>query len=584
MPNTLLLCFINGQFAVLYWGNTFVSAPMLDNLDSVRALSRKAVFYILTAVLVIVFSLLPVCRLGRLKLPALLGIPAILYVAVIGLGFIQYSPFSAAIKTYEQMTRWDQFLADMDGEVDGSEFFQAEVADYRARPEGLPPSPNVVLVFVEGLSQNIIDDPRNIMPNLRQLQERSIFFENYYNHSFATYMALSGQLYSGYQYENYDKNNLVSLQDIFSYYGYQTTFINTEPNNSDFSSYLADFEFDTLINDPGKNGEMGYVYDKGAYELLFETAEEMAREGQPFFLSMYSFGTHVGWDSMDQKFGDGNDPLLNKFYNADVHIGRFMERLAASELAEDTLVVITADHATYGDADFTNSFPDHERRLMELDEMPLMLYYSGVEPESWDAGGRNSIDMAPTLLDFLDMSAANYFWGKSLFAPADDDWTETTFSTMGHTRSTRGGEIHDLEIDERTAFEARLARYLTLKILDIPDQTEDDEVRIYASMNADGTALDILVNNADEFVTFRTAVWSFEGDQDDLVWFSTQRDENGEGRYSVDLSSYTVDGRYWIHVYGFREGEEKQEFVGSTTAIVTLPSRQTTGDLEERSE
>lgn len=582
VPNTLLLLFVNGQFAVLYWGSTFVSAPMLDNLDSVRALSGKAVLYILTVVLVIVFSALPVCEIKRVKLPVLFGVPAALYLAVVGLGLFQYSPFYAATQTYVQMTRWNRLLTNVDGEVDGGDFFRTEVADHRARPEELPPSPNVILVFVEGFSQNIIDDPRNITPNLRSLQDRGISFENYYNHTFATYMGLSGQLYSGYQHGNYDKNYLVSLQDVFSYYGYQTAFINTEPVNAEFSAYLADFDFDKVVTDEASEA---YICDKDAYQLLFDTAQTMEGEGQPFFLAMYSFETHVGFDSSDQRYGDGKDPVLNKFYNVDAQIGRFMERFQASGLAEDTLVVFTGDHATYGDADFVNAFPEHRRVALELDRMPLIFYYKGVSPETWDAAGRNSIDLAPTVLDFLDMTANNYFWGESLFAPTDGDWADTTFNTNGNIYSTRGGDIHALEGEERREFEERLTRYFALKVSDVSVEEDwNENTHIYATMNEEGTALDISVYNAEEFVKFHTAVWCKAEGQDALQWFSTRREEDGVARYSVDLSKFAEDGIYVIHIYGFRDGDEEGTLMGGTIANVTLRKPEAAGISAERSE
>lgn len=59
--NAPALLFMNVQFAVLYWGSTFVSAVMLANLDSVNAISGKFFAYGLTVVMVLLFSLLPVC-------------------------------------------------------------------------------------------------------------------------------------------------------------------------------------------------------------------------------------------------------------------------------------------------------------------------------------------------------------------------------------------------------------------------------------------------------------------------------------------------------------------------------------------
>ena len=71
------------------------------------------------------------------------------------------------------------------------------------KPNNLPESPNVILIFVEGMSQHIIDDERNIAPNIREVQSKSLNFKNYYNHTFATYAGIIGQLYSGYQLQNH---------------------------------------------------------------------------------------------------------------------------------------------------------------------------------------------------------------------------------------------------------------------------------------------------------------------------------------------------------------------------------------------
>ena len=56
------------------------------------------------------------------------------------------------------------------------------------------------------MSQHIIDDERNITPNIKELQSKSLSFSNYYNHTFATYRGIIGQLYSGYQLDNSDQN------------------------------------------------------------------------------------------------------------------------------------------------------------------------------------------------------------------------------------------------------------------------------------------------------------------------------------------------------------------------------------------
>lgn len=42
---------------------------------------------------------------------------------------------------------------------------------------------------------------------------------------------------------------------------------------------------------------------------------------------VYTFGTHISFDSMDEKFGNGKDSVLNKFADMDAQFGAFMNRV-----------------------------------------------------------------------------------------------------------------------------------------------------------------------------------------------------------------------------------------------------------------
>lgn len=440
--NTASLLLMNIQFAVLYWGSTFVSAVMLSNLDSVNALSGKALSYGFSIVMVLLFSFLPVCsvRSGKKTMAALFGSMAFLYAGIVLSGVIMYSSYLSLFNLCRRQIERNNAvkavnggIADEEWETVGkNEFYADGVEDYVRKPEEIPENPNVILIFVEGMSQNIVEDPRNIMPNVSALQERSVSFANYYNHTFATYMGLSGQLYSGYQLENYDVNYLVSLQDIFREAGYRTSFINTEPFNAEFSSYLTNFRFDELISDESRiDGMADSLSDKAAYELLFETALKKSEDEAPFFLAMYSFGTHATLDGVYEKYGDGSNALLNRFCDLDVQIGAFFNRFEESRLAENTVIVFTSDHAAYRDAGFVRAFPDYVREMPSLDRIPLYIYFRGITPKVYDDNGRNSLDLAPTVLDFLDLSASNYFLGDSLFAKDSRSAYDTYFESMG---------------------------------------------------------------------------------------------------------------------------------------------------------
>lgn len=494
---------INAQNIVLFFSGSYVTYVMLQSIYSIQDLAGKAILYGGAAVAGIVLSFLPVTELPIKTKFSALGVALALaldigFITISGVGF---SPIGGVYGIYDQWSTHQSMYTEND-EFDESklqEFYRdrqnldeenvepdteneavevmvvAETNDNTEEPkeqgeqpilEGYTESgtisgyacglsnPNVILIFSEGLSQNVIDDERQIMPNVKSLQQQSISFQNYYNHTFATYRGLSGQLYSGYQLDDYDPNYLISLENIMHDQGYFTSFINTEPNNPLFTSYVYDFGFDEVISDPARcNGAVSSMNDAEAYDFLFETALHYdAEKTQPFFLTIYTFGTHTTFDSVDGNvvFGDGSNRVLNRFFYADIQIGRFLENFKNSSLASDTVIVFTADHCTYADSDFCEAFPEYGRACTDVDRIPLYFYYVGGPVASVNAYGRNSLDMAPTVLDFLNISAPNYFLGESLFSEKKGDLClDMIFYDPAYLKITDGGKVRSL--DDATA-------------------------------------------------------------------------------------------------------------------------------------
>lgn len=472
--NSLLLFLYNLQVAVLGFGSSYITMVMVTNLASLEALAGNAVLYISAAVLILLFSLLPV---RRIPLPRWLNVAALAagIAAAVVFGTLYY-PTDFPLYNYADLGMQHHKAVQLERKIAAAaqgaslesltdiNFYREGVADHVSKPADLPEKPNILLIFTEGLSQNVVDDSREITPHISALQKQSLNFTRYYNHTFATYRGIIGQLYSGYQLNNLDSNALVSLQGILSREGYRTTFLNTEPRNADFTNYLNAMDFDQVITGDKERfeGPSNSLSDKEAYELFLATAEQQAQEDAPFFLAMYTFGTHASFNSPHAVFGDGTDAELNKFFNMDEQFGRFMEQYLASDWAKDTLLVFTADHATYQDDAFNQAFPQHPRSVTSLDAMPLFFYYPGITPQQVDVQGRNTLCMAPTLLDYLDISAPNYFLGTSLFASQAGGLCETTFNDTYVTCTSAGGSLASLA-GERSAFETLLENYYITK-------------------------------------------------------------------------------------------------------------------------
>lgn len=470
--NDLLTLFYNIQMLVMFFGNSYVILAMLDNLGLLEDLSGKAAEYGFGTVLMLIFSLLPIKKIklppfGEGALRALCGALALELCLTMawGNGFSPfYAYFDLAAQKYK-IERQRRAIAES-GEDMTAFFHSVGIQDFRKKSESLGEKPNVILVMAEGLSSNIIYDERDIMPKTAELMKRALNFTDYYNHTFATYRGIIGQLYSGYQDKNLDTNSLVSLQDILKNNGYNTAFINTEPYNTQFAEYLDSLNFDEVIGTTENEcrGLTNSISDKDAFDLLFGAASEKESVGEPFFITMYTFGTHASFNSVDEKFGDGGDRLLNKFHNLDCQLGAFVDRFENSSLSDNTIFIFTADHATYADNDFINSFPDYKRVSTVTDEMPLIIYHKGIEAEEISAGGRNTLDLAPTVCDYLDISEANYFLGCSLFAPKQNNNSYDTVFFGDVYYDTDGDAVAEISQSKREIVNGLITKYFTAKL------------------------------------------------------------------------------------------------------------------------
>ena len=468
----VLLALFNIQQLGLLFGGTYVSAIMLSNLGSIEDIQGGAGLYALGIAAFVLLTFLRTRGVGKRGVAdyaVLAGAVVAWGIAGASMGW-SYSPLVSYPLVLQETQRNAAFAENVkNGHGDAGKVYHDGVQSGIAPPaeaQALGQTPNVVLIFTAGLSQSVVEDPRSLMPNVASYEQRSLDFTNYYNHTFATYRGLQGQLFSGEQLGNLDSSNYVSLQGILGLNGYQTMFINVEPNNSDFTSYLNDLGFNQVITEEGVNPEGGAqsLSDRQAYEYLLKTMEEQNGSGKPFFIAMYTVGTHATFDSPDKRFGDGSDPELNKFYNADYWFGQFMSEFQNSDLADNTIIVFTADHASYVDMGWNQAFPDYERAFGSLDRVPFFIYYKGVKPQKVDAQGRNSLDMAPTLLDYLDVSAPNYFLGSSLFLQKDPSkYLETTFWQEGIIRSTATGQIETMSQADQDKVTATLQEYFAAK-------------------------------------------------------------------------------------------------------------------------
>ena len=107
----------------------------------------------------------------------------------------------------------------------------------------------------------------------------------------------------------------------------------------------------------------------------------------------------------------------------DDHIGMLLARIEKLGLAQDTLIVFTADH---GEEFFDHGKKGHQRNFYdESVRLPLVMRLPGVLPSGKSVQRMARIqDIGPTILDLCDVAAPDYFEGVSLrssWEPRDPD-------------------------------------------------------------------------------------------------------------------------------------------------------------------
>jgi len=314
-------------------------------------------------------------------------------------------------------------------------------------------NPNVIVIFTEGASARLIGAYGGaypgLTPNIDRLAARSMRVENYFNHTAPTYRGLIGQLSSGYAYadgagdngwEHGDNKSSLSairrqtLPRILGRHGYDSYFFSPHVEDRPFTLMLQSLGFDKVyayesIGEGLLKGHFrtransGALEDQSLFAGLVEFLQQRAArgDGKPFFLATYNIGTHAFIDINkhgDIVYRDGKRPFLNKLHNYDAALGEFLNYFYASPFAENTILVFTADHAAYPDLMY-RAVAGKDLKPYFFDRIPLLIHdpihrLSG----TFDAHGRNSLDLAPTALHLLEVNdAPNSFLGRSLFEP-----------------------------------------------------------------------------------------------------------------------------------------------------------------------
>ncbi|WP_188248537.1 DUF3413 domain-containing protein [Stenotrophomonas maltophilia] len=302
-----------------------------------------------------------------------------------------------------------------------------------------PHRPNVLMVVLESLRQDVLTP--QLMPNTSALAQDARVFDQHFSTGNATRYGLFGLLYGlpgGYWPSMLDEQRGSQLFQVLGQQGYDLHLYGSAP--------LYSPEFDRTafadVRDQLHQGPSALKSD-GRDRAIISALQQDIRVSQaaqrPWFGFVFLDSTHAPYHMPDGyppvatpmaadidflKFGPEHDPTpeLNRYrtavHYADSLIGSLLDDLRAQGLAEDTIVLVTGDHAEEFN-DLKLNYWGHNGNFSDYQlQVPFVLHWPG-KAAGHDARTSSHEDWVPTLMRHAlgcENALSDYSTGQDLLA------------------------------------------------------------------------------------------------------------------------------------------------------------------------
>lgn len=301
-----------------------------------------------------------------------------------------------------------------------------------------PGRPNIVLLILEGWSADMIQalgGYKGITPNIEQLIKKGLLFSNIYAsgaHSDEGLLAI----FSGFpaQPTTYIISQSNKFQQLpcmiknFTKKGYSTSlYFGGQLSYGNIKAYMMYNGFDRIVEgvDFPSNvirGRLG-VHDEFT---LKRQLEDLSREQQPFFSSLFTLSSHSSYDiPMEYVFdwGGKENGYINSIYYADRCLGNYFELAKKQTWYDNTLFIIIPDHSHNSPRNWNYYSPNYRKIFMLFYGEVLKKEFRGVKNEKI----ASQIDLPATLLAQLKMPYDDFKWSKNLFNPTIPEFAFYSF-------------------------------------------------------------------------------------------------------------------------------------------------------------
>lgn len=286
--------------------------------------------------------------------------------------------------------------------------------------------PNVLLIIVESLTAkaiNTLGGKKDVTPQFNRLSKEGILFSHFYASGHrsnrgigAIFSSYPGLPYSPILLHQNKVEQLPHLMGTFKDLGYNTAFYyGGEIDFANFRAYFQqgkaddivsklDFPFATMTTKWG-------VHDHVVFDTLFN---DLNKTKKPFFHSIFTLSSHEPFDiPVEKVFGDKNnsEDFMSSVHYTDACLGKFIDKAKQTNWWKNTLVIITADHGVR----HIDQTSNYETRTFHI---PMLWLGGAINKKDTIISSLScQIDIAPTLLEQLNIDHSDYLYGRNILSP-----------------------------------------------------------------------------------------------------------------------------------------------------------------------
>jgi phosphoglycerol transferase MdoB-like AlkP superfamily enzyme len=287
---------------------------------------------------------------------------------------------------------------------------------------------NVVLILLESWSYKFIDSfsrsDFGATPNFDALANNGLMFTDFYANGQRSIIGIAASL-TGIPAvpgmptlgSGLELSNITRIGTVLKDRDYSTIFVQTSKRGSFRMEGIASASgFDEfygkqdipLIYPYKTDEEPAFGFD---YDGLMFLKDKLDGAGKPFFAVFFSGTTHAPYILLDdafQKYPHGSHSLngyLNTLYYSDYSIGEFFKAVKRSSWFENTIFILTADHAL---GQFQGNTIDDKFSI------PLVLYCPKLFSHRKIGFPSSQADIMPTIMEMLNLKTSYSAIGKSL--------------------------------------------------------------------------------------------------------------------------------------------------------------------------